>query len=182
MRTKKQPKIKQYRLSISECFPKTHKRKGEKTFFIEKIKLTLNHAFDQIDPDFAISSHPKRHTIRSNYSFWEKRLQEVQAGRAIIELFHWGGKPYGKGVKQVVFAVLDKDSGCGIQKLTFSEKVMTPYPALKTKDGRVFVPDISDVPTLAKNDGLSLDDFKEWFKSYKLDEPMAIIHFTKFRY
>ena len=35
---------------------------------------------------------------------------------------------------------------------------------------------------LAKNDGLSLDDFKAWFKSYDLSQPMAIIHFTSFRY
>jgi hypothetical protein len=35
---------------------------------------------------------------------------------------------------------------------------------------------------LAKNDGLSLDDFKEWFKGYDLSKPLALIHFTKFRY
>jgi hypothetical protein len=35
---------------------------------------------------------------------------------------------------------------------------------------------------LSKNDGLSLPDFKAWFKNYDLSEPMAIIHFTKFRY
>ena len=26
------------------------------------------------------------------------------------------------------------------------------------------------------------DDFKEWFKGYDLSKPMAIIHFTAFRY
>lgn len=35
---------------------------------------------------------------------------------------------------------------------------------------------------LAKNDGLSLEDFKAWFKNYDLSEPLAIIQFTKFRY
>ena len=35
---------------------------------------------------------------------------------------------------------------------------------------------------LAKNDGLSLEEFKEWFKGYDLSQPMAIIHFTRFRY
>jgi hypothetical protein len=38
---------------------------------------------------------------------------------------------------------------------------------------------VTDIP---QNDGLSPEDFKEWFKKYDLLEPMAIIHFTKFRY
>lgn len=35
---------------------------------------------------------------------------------------------------------------------------------------------------LAKNDGLSLDDWIEWFRSYDISESMAVIHFTSFRY
>ena len=51
-----------------------------------------------------------------------------------------------------------------------------------------FVCHIHGVPILvpsfiiANNDGLSLDDWKEWFKGYDLSQSMAIIHFTKFRY
>ena len=39
-----------------------------------------------------------------------------------------------------------------------------------------------DVVDLAINDGLTLEDFKEWFKPYDLTEVMAVIHFTNFRY
>ena len=39
---------------------------------------------------------------------------------------------------------------------------------------------------LAKNDGLSLEDRQEWFKGHEkdtvYDKPLAIIHFTNFRY
>ena len=35
---------------------------------------------------------------------------------------------------------------------------------------------------LAANDGLSTNDWLDWFKNYDLTKPMAIIHFTKFRY
>jgi hypothetical protein len=34
---------------------------------------------------------------------------------------------------------------------------------------------------IAKNDGLSFEDFCEWFK-VRTSSPMAIIHFTDFRY
>jgi len=32
------------------------------------------------------------------------------------------------------------------------------------------------------NDGLSFDDWLDWFKDYDLTKPMAIIHFTPMRY
>lgn len=39
-----------------------------------------------------------------------------------------------------------------------------------------------DIETLAENDGLSLEDWKAWFKDYDLTQPMAVIFFTNFRY
>jgi len=36
--------------------------------------------------------------------------------------------------------------------------------------------------SIARNDGLSFDDFEEWFKDYDLSKPMAIIHYSDFRY
>lgn len=39
-----------------------------------------------------------------------------------------------------------------------------------------------DREILANNDGLSKEDWQEWFRGYDLSKPMAIIHFTKFRY
>lgn len=32
------------------------------------------------------------------------------------------------------------------------------------------------------NDGLSEVDWRNWFERYDLTEPLAVIHFTKFRY
>ncbi len=40
---------------------------------------------------------------------------------------------------------------------------------------------IVDWQEIAKNDGLSFEDFCEWFK-VRNKKPMAIIHFTDFRY
>ena len=48
-----------------------------------------------------------------------------------------------------------------------------------------FIDDVdSDYTTkdFAKNDGLSVEYFKEWFKGKDFNEPKAIIHFTNFRY
>ena len=166
----KPEKIKRYRLGVSRNFPTTHPRKGEPTQFEAKIQFALhNNKFWQ-----------KLHTIRANYPLWEKRMKEVKAGRAVIELFYWENKPYRS--KQVVFAVLDKDSGCGVQELDMSIFLSHSMGFVNFKELTFSGSKEFDIKTLAKNDGLSLDDFKAWFKKYDLSQPMAIIHFTSFRY
>lgn len=170
--------LKHYRLSVSRVFPVTHPRKGEETYF----KLKIQRNFDckichhvLCDTCYAGNFWNKLHTIRANYPLWEKRIKEVQEGRAVIELFYWSDKPYRS--KQVVFATLDKDSRCGVQKLWFYKESIE-FPRTNHLDMILSV-----MPTyLAKNDGLSLEDFKAWFKGYDLSKPMAIIQFTKFRY
>ncbi len=107
----------------------------------------------------------KKHTIRGNYDLWKKRIDEIQAGEAYLSVRIWTGKPYNSKQKEIL-----QLTEVGIQKLDYhhfcysldgSESLLTTYK-------------------LATNDGLSLDDFSEWFKKAKY--PMAIIHFTDFRY
>ena len=174
----KTQKIKRYRLGVSRTFPKGHQRAGEPTYFVEQIKNSLiefsNEASCNDNGDVIVNK--KLHTIRSNYPLGDKRMKEVQAGRAVIELFYWSGKPYNS--PQIVFATLDKDSGCGLQKLNFVSSSIKgiDIPIIDLVKGTV------NPTALSKNDGLSLEDFKAWFKGYDLSKQMAIIHFTKFRY
>ena len=165
----KTQKIKRYRLGVSKTFPATHPRKGEQTWFVEKI----NDVMMPISHNAIMGK--KIHTIRSNYPLWAKRMEEVQAGRAVIELFYWADKPYRS--KQVVFATLDKDSGCGVQELSFIENKID-FPSVP---GGGYAARVT-TEWLSKYDGLSLEDFKAWFKGYDLSKKMAIIHFTKSRY
>ena len=143
--------MKTYVLMISKYFPATHKRAGEETNFFNKIE-----------------SYIKMHTIRFNYELWEKRISEINKGNACLCLREWEGKPYRSKQKNLYFF---EGNEVGIQKLewtTLGWLIDEFYSDLYTKD-------------LAANDGLSLEDFKEWFKKYPV-EPMAIIHFTEFRY
>ena len=157
--------MKTYVLTVSLTFPKTHKKAGEQTFFKEK----LINGLAQLQGEDC-----KIHTIRSNYDLWSKRIAEIQSGNANLSIRYWSGKPYNS--KQVEICQLDKNSGIGVQILFFDEcKINKPLIADSSK---TFI-----LPSLiAKNDGLSLEDFKEWFRKYDLNKPMAIIHFTPFRY
>lgn len=181
--------MKTYVLTVSRVFPCTHKRKGERTNFVCKILHTINFNESGVDLYRICSNEcetscfrrlidPKLHTIRANYELWAKRIEQVQKGEAILSIRYWSGKPYQS--KQVEICQLDKDSGISVQKITFFESdIYCPYAY--GLDGISNEP-VYNVSLIAKNDGLSLEDFKEWFKGYDLSKPMAIIHFTKFRY
>ena len=138
--------MKTYVLTLSQNFPKTHKRAGEETQFVSKI-----------------FNGEKIHTIRANYELWEKRINEVKEGKAILSLRFWSGKPYNS--KQVEFCQLDKDSGIGIQGVIF-DICDWSIAHIYTKgeiDTKLLFP---SYVKLSKNDGLSVEDFKEWFKNY----------------
>lgn len=175
----KKQKLKRYRLGVSRNFPSTHPKKGQATGFINSI---LN-AIEKI-PFNPYADKFKLHTIRNNYELWAKRMAEVQSGRAVIEIYYWDGKPRHKGSKQVVFAVLDKDSGCGVQRVYFAINTLElPFiDNFEEKQSLTDAEGIHILNKLAKNDGLSIDDFKAWFKNYDLSTPKAIIQFTNFRY
>lgn len=158
--------MKTYVITLSRHFLANHKRAGEETHFKEKFIL------GQGLIDYNTPSMAKIHTIRANYPLWEKRIKEVQEGRAVLSIRQWTGKPYRS--KQVEIARLTATNGVGIQMLRF---LGGNFNGGYIRNG-VYPSD----KILAKNDGLSLADWEAWFRGYDLSKPLAIIHFTKFRY
>lgn len=145
--------MKTYVLTVSKTFPSYHAKAGQETDFIQ-----------------LIARGHKLHTIRGNYELWKKRFEAIEKGEALLSVRQWTGVPY-RSPQTELFKYY-KSNGIGVQKLQLDILGW-------------FVDDIdSDVKTkdIAENDGLSLDDFKEWFKETDMKEPMAIIHFTSFRY
>lgn len=163
--------MKTFVLTVSRVFPTTHTRKGQETFFPQKIdQLNMVDSLKLFQPQ-------KIHTIRANYELWKTRIEQVQKGEAILSIRYWSEKPYRS--KQVEICQLDKDSGIGVQELFFKLSSLH-LPTIDTNSsGKYSVPSLE---LLSKNDGLSVNDFKEWFKNYDLSKSMAIIHFSAMRY
>lgn len=168
-------KSKTFVITLSEFFPATHKRAGQPTDFRAAMTTGLTCArCKKSNPAMCMgecfTGLRKLHTIRANYDLWDKRIKDIQAGKAVLSVRQWTGKPYCS--KQVEIARLTREDGIGIERLMF--------------DKSHFLPNVNYKPigigNLAKNDGLSIDDWKEWFKGYDFSKPMAIIHFTNFRY
>lgn len=156
--------MKTYVITLSRYFLANHKQAGEETHFKEKFIL------GQGLTDYDTPSMAKIHTIRANYHLWEKRIKEVQDGHAVLSIRQWTGKPYRS--KQVEIATLKAGSGVGIQLMELTNDLSECIVG----DHR------HSYVSVAKNDGLHPADWLDWFSCYDLSKPMAIIHFTKFRY
>lgn len=154
--------MKTYYLTLSQVFPATHVNAGMPTYFEEQL-----------------IRHTKLHTIRANCGFWKKRFEKIAAGEACLSVRQWVGKPYGKGSTQREIVRLTREDGIGIQKLTFPFDTFNEAAIEDAEHIGVFS---GIAQTLATNDGLSFRDWVAWFKDYDLSKPMAIIHFTSFRY
>lgn len=167
--------MKTYVITLSEKFPTTHPRKGQETEFGRSF---LN--------------GKKIHTIRGNFPLWEKRLKEVQEGRAVLSVRQWTGVPYRSPQKEL--RRLTKEDGVGIQKVVFSRSEWDESDGRQhfcnwaTVDGREI-----NLDDAAQNDGFSgFLDFILWIEpSMDRQTPdnegwrhleLAIIQFTKFRY
>lgn len=176
--------MKTYVLTVSRNFQTTHLRKGEETGFIGKILNGVK--YDGIYKSLDGSPDTKIHTIRANYHLWKKRIDEVNEGEAILSVRYWSVKPYHS--KQLRIVELGKDSGVGVQKLIGMDLqywmgfVLHNEHKDEQREIEFSITHSIQAHTIAENDGLSYEDFKSWFKGYNLSQPMAIIHFTSFRY
>lgn len=145
--------MKTYVIILSKTFPKSHPLSGQETGFGSSFK-----------------SGQKIHTVRGNYLMWIKRFEEVQKGTAVLSVREWTGTPYRSPQREL--ARLTAADGVGIQAL----KLKDLWSSTAIDGEKVELPD------LAAHDGLSFADWYYWFRKVDLRQPMAIIHFTKFRY
>jgi hypothetical protein len=109
----------------------------------------------------------KIHTIRENYELWEKRIGEVREGRAVLSLRQWEGLPRRSPQKEI--RCLTARDNIGIQKII-------------CRGGWEIDGNTISKEELAAHDGLAVKDFTAWFGRIEPFTPLALIHFTGFRY
>ena len=178
-----------YVIMLSQTFPAKHPRKGEPTGFVDKIQEALNYVKYFGIEGMRPTKRAKIHTMRTNWNLWSRRFRKIYEGKACLSLRVWSGKPYHS--KQIEIARLTKDDGIGIQPAYLEEMQLLgndeievrmriaggyDYRRMKGEDP------IIDGRAIAANDGLVLRDWFPFFRGHNLSEPLAIIHFTPFRY
>lgn len=167
-------KVKTYVITMMVKFPTQAPFVAERTGFKKKI-LTGE----------------KKHTIRQNYHFWKKRIDEINAGKAILSVRQWTGKPYDSEQKEIKQF---KQGEVGYQRVTIEQKpvgkfsdhtvllsvgVLDTGPQRVTGDGYKFL-NAKKIKQLAENDGITIEQMQKFFKKGVLDG--IIIHFSDLRY
>lgn len=139
-------------ITFSRNFQSTHPRKGEPTYFIEKILLSFGEADKvKLSEEFGEVPKPKLHTIRNGKRF---KNGEKFSPR------YWSEKPYGS--PQVQFS--DEK-----ELRVFDIKICIPDRFLEIDGVNYFHTFDSTLAKIAENDGLSVEDFKNWFGNKFLD-------------
>lgn len=145
-------------LTLSKAFMSGHKRCGDSTLFAVKL--------------FA---GQKIHTIRKDAkAIWEQRVADINAGKKMLCVREWTGRPYNSEQNEIKNFV-----EVGLQHITMTYGTDDAVPQAWVDDKPV------PVEQLAKNDGLTTEDFVDWFFGGNNKENVfegVIIHFTDFRY
>lgn len=116
--------------------------------------------------DLEFLSGNKIHTIRQNFKLWEKRLQSP----FILSVREWKGEPYKS--KQQILKNISSD------KLSYDKILVSSKSIVILRKTLNIVPNKS----VCKNDGLTIEDFNDWFKNYPRVESMILIYFNNQRY
>lgn len=149
-------------ITLSRNFLQGHPKAGQPTWFIEKFWKSLygtginiqngvecyQKSFPEryIDEENIHNHSPKHHTIRPGSRFKTGDKASIRC---------WSGKPYRS--KQLILAP-DVEVDC----FDFQIIATDGEPQIFI-DGLPLVIDAS-LPNLAQNDGLTIEDFKAWFK------------------
>ena len=115
-----------------------------------------------------IVSGEKIHTIRKSYEYWASRIDNAQKNQeSIYKLSLWSDKPY-------ISKQYQAQTGLA------SQLWYAPINFKKLNDEILLINDQEyPLELVAKNDGLSLEIFRDWFKSFvEVDKPSIIIGWT----
>lgn len=153
-------------ITFSRTFPAYHPKSGQPTYFVEQIYNSLY----ELDGDWSnalgdVSSYVvelnhlvngiKHHTIRNGHRF---EVGEVFSPRV------WSGKPYNS--KQIIIAPdIEVKKVFDIRIVFDADHVIIfidNYPFYE--ENNAFVTQYEALQTLAQNDGLTVDELKQWFR------------------
>lgn len=173
-------------VTLSKKFFPAHYRAGQETEFKAKVL-----------------AETKKHTCRSNYEYWAKKIAKVKETGGVLSVRQWSEKPYRSPQEVITEVPADVVS---IQKLELRrDKVMVEHHVegerspISTAWNYDYTAQVDGRPVpllaLAENDGLNVEEFKAWFapvfdkaeKKHKVLASIsnatildfAIIHFTK---
>lgn len=164
-------------LMLSQAFLMGHSKVGKPNYFVEQLSNALHeHSEYEVqlsDSESVVVRGKKLHTIRENYEYWKEKAGKINAGEMELSIRVWSGKPYRS--PQVEIARL---SHVGVQLVEMGYSTDDAQPIVYVDN--VLKPNVA--AEMAKNDGLQLEDWIEWFFKKTNTFRGVILHFTDFKY
>jgi len=137
-------------ITFSKVFPSYHPRRGEPTFFVEKVIKSIGVGNYNVNMEAYNDVSPKHHTIRAGHRW---KVGDKFSPRV------WSGQPYAS--KQITFAPDIK-----IKKIwDFAMVGDTFFINRKELHNNEW----EYIEALVRNDGLTLNDFCKWFNELSFD-------------
>lgn len=159
-------------LTLSRVFPKTHPNAGEPTRFKERLHNTVTGNKGQ---------WCKLHTIRRNYDLWKVNADKMRDGHFVLSVRQWSARPYNS--KQTEIERINRP--IAVQRIRlYYDHLQDNILAYIDADHHLDC----DIEELAHNDGLTLEQFKDWFFGDARAEHRneifdgVVIHWTNLRY
>lgn len=151
--------MKTHVLLVPRVFPEGHKRAGEETGFAEMIQ-----------------NGKKIHILMDRFETWRERIRQVKEGSAFLSIRYRTGNS-------------EKSRQVEIKQMKAIDILYLEVRRLEWRTDCVLV--ASHLPHLmyrvpyrdiARNEGMTEEDFRDWYKDADPKEPLALIHLTPFRY
>lgn len=162
---------------LSQAFLMGHSKVGKPNYFVEQLSNALHehseYGVQLLDNESVVVRGKKLHTIRENYEYWKEKADKINAGEMELSIRVWSGKPYRS--TQVEVARL---SHVGVQLVEMSYSTEDAQPIVYVDN--VLKPNVA--AEMAKNDGLQLENWIEWFFKKTNTFRGVILHFTDFKY
>ena len=146
-------------LMLARTFSWRHRKSRQDTCFAESV-LNGN----------------KLHTIRSDYDAWKHSIDKVRNGKFFLSLRQWSGPPG----RSIMSEIAELKYNIGYERIE-----MRYSPDTGALEVSIEGVEYDDVQTLANNEGMTLDDFTDWFFGQGTERTVfegVIVHFTGFRY
>ena len=127
----------------------------------------------QLVDEGLIQLEDKVSDILPEFTMKDKRYKDIASGKKYLSVREWTGRPYNS--EQREFARYEK---IGLQHITMTYGSDDTIPKVWVDNKKVSINEV------AKNDGLSVEDFVEWFFGNNKENVFegVVIHFTSFRY
>ena len=96
----------------------------------------------------------KKHTIRGNYQYWAKKAEQINAGKMVLSIRQWTGRPYNSEQEEIM-----QLHTLRVQAISINITDATPMVGVYGDTDKLL--SAEEIEEMARNDGLCVEVLAE---------------------